>query len=284
MNYTIEDKNGTIKILKLLNNEIFNERLIHLIESRAHEEGFKTLLFKKDNKFVMIYLNHIDDVLKKSESLKKIFVICGDLGDGQSEFHGPCDVNGKIDLDLSFLKNIVSDKDFESIENGIKDYLKNLDDVYAEEMNALRSNPEKLYSYIENNKIDCNDVHCFFKNDKKAMSSLLIKELLESKKFEDVVSENLYNKQMSGIFKELGIKSLNQVDYDYLVSRFLNRLKDLNLISIVFPKILKFSNQLNPERLEKIIKEVNDERLQKEFMKYEQMKYKHFKRDIKLNF
>ena len=89
---------------------------------------------------------------------------------------------------------------------------------------------------------------------------------------------------MSGIFKELGIKSLNQVDYDYLVSRFLNRLKDLNLISIVFPKILKFSNQLNPERLEKIIKEVNDERLQKEFMKYEQMKYKHFKRDIKLNF
>jgi hypothetical protein len=73
----------------------------------------------------------------------------------------------------------------------------------------------------------------------------------------------------------------DEIDYECFIIRFFNHMKNLNIISIVFPKVLKIANNLEPEKLRNILENFNDERFIKEFEKYNQIKYKHFKRDIK---
>ena len=281
MNCTIENKEVVLETLKLFNDKNFYKILSDSIEKRESSIESKVLFFRNENEIIMIYLNGVGDVLEKSRDLKKIFVVCGNVETGQSEHYGPYVVNEKIDIDLSFLKNVIYPEDFDLVENGIKNHLKNLDNIHEDKMNALRSDPEKLYDLIENNEIDSDDVHYFLKDDKKAISSLLVEQLLNSKKFDNVVSENLYNKQMKNEFKECKIKESNEIDYEHFVIRFFNHMKNLNIISIVFPKVLKIANQLEPEKLRNILENFNDERFIKEFEKYNQIKYKHFKRDIK---
>lgn len=282
MSHHLKKKEELLNYLNLLGSkDRFYKALGNCIKKREKSVENKVILFKKDDEVVIIYFNKIAEKLESSKDLSQIYIIYGNVETVESKRLGPDTIRGDEELNLESLKEIMNLEMFNIIEKKIKNHLKKLDEKHAEKMNTLKQNPEKLYDCIENNEIDCDDVHYFFKDDKKAISSLLVKQLLNSKKFDNVVSENLYNKQMKNEFKECKIKGKNEIDYEHFVIRFFNHMKKLSLISVVFPKVLKIANQLEPEKLNNITESFSDERFIKEFERYAQMKFKHFKRDIK---